>query len=69
MNAQKVFENLAKKGMLITSSEDFEESDMMLLKNLSDEVIFRFKLIENVDTLTCLKMRVDRFKLEVDSCF
>lgn len=43
MNAQKVFENLAKKGMFITSAEDFEESDMMLLKNLNDEVIFRFK--------------------------
>ena len=37
MNAQKVFENLAKKGMFITSSDDFENSDVMLLKNQKDE--------------------------------
>jgi len=69
MNTQKVFENLAKKGMFITSADDFEESDVMLLKNSKDEVVFRFKLIENIDTLTCLKMRIDRFKAEVESCF
>lgn len=63
----KVFKNLASKGMFICSDE--KDSKYMVIKNQEDMVVFRFKLVEGVTTLNSLKMRIDRMKSEVESCF
>lgn len=66
---EKIFRELSNKGMFITSDSDFETSNNMLLKNIKDEVLFKFELVEGQTMLESLKIRINKFKEEVESCF
>lgn len=66
---EQVFKKLSEKGLFIVSDSDFETSSNMLLKNIKDEVLFRFKLVEGETTLNSLLIRIDKFKNDVESCF
>jgi hypothetical protein len=62
MDSKKTLEKLASKNLFLCSNGE----NKMCLKNSNDEIVVSFSLIPKIDTLTCLKMQLDKLRSFLD---